>query len=114
MKIQELFVYKKGIELFIQFLIANGYDPKAILVSNVIDSLGYILSFLESQSLFILTDKYSLLLYTTGTTDKSRRFVEMTRSYYIINQIELTKKSNVIENYEYAIKESFAFLEVGF
>jgi hypothetical protein len=114
MKLQDLFHYKVAIELFIKFLMNNNYNPKAILLTNVVDSLGYILSFLESQSIYILTDKYSLLMYTTGTTDHSKQYVELTRTIYIIKQIELKKKSNVIVNYEYAIDEAFKFLEAGF
>jgi hypothetical protein len=111
---KKLFEYEKPTKDFVLFLNNNGYDPVKILSGNIIDSLGYILKFLETQAIYILVDNYSLMMYTNGTTKKSIDYVKMTHSIYIIKQLELKKKTDVITNYEYAIVEAFKFLQIEF
>lgn len=108
-----LYKYKDTMESFIQYLIENKYPAKKIITSSFIDSLGYILEYLDSQGLYCLVDNFNILVFTTGITEKTREYIKDNKAF-IIKETNNTKESGVIDNYKVAIVYAFEFLEVPF
>lgn len=110
---KSLYKYKRVLASFIEFLKANDYPAKSILISDLISSVGYILEYLDTQGVYCLVDDYNIMVFTNGAKPKSLNYIKENKTF-IIKESNNDKRSGVIQNYETAIIYAFEFLEVPF
>lgn len=107
-----IFDYTDTSRDYAQFLVEKNYDAGTILTQPIIGQLGYILQYLASKYIFILSDEHYVIVYTTGKDNKTREFVKKAKEVTIVNEKE--RSDDLIVNYTYAISKAFDFLEIPF
>lgn len=111
---KSLYQYTDALKLFISYLKDNNIDAKRVLSGSIKDNLGYLLEFLDSQGIYCIIDRYTVIVYTDGRTEKAIEYVKMTGKVYIINQRDTSKPNDVIVNYCFAIDKAFEYLHYPF
>ena len=109
-----LYSYADALKQFVIYLTNEGHDPNKIITGNLMNGLGYILDYLNTHGIYCIVDANTVIVYCDGTHEKAKHYIINTRTPYIIKEINNRKNKSVVQNYEYAIKHAFGFLEVPF
>jgi len=112
---KNLYGYEDAVKMFVRFLTEHNFNTSKILTSDFIDSLGYIITFLNTEDIYIVADNYNILVYTCGraTTNKGRHYAKENKTYFIYEKT-LEEEGSVLDNYFIAIDNAFDFLNVPF
>jgi hypothetical protein len=112
--INNLVKYKTTMTNFLKYIKATCENPTKLLTDpDPRHHIGYLLSYLETRSIFILCDNFNYTIFTTGTDSVVREKIKASKSE-IIKQTTNTKKRGILDLYHEAIDYAFDFIDTPF